>query len=393
MIIKEVSAQRIFDSRKEPTIHITVETKKGKFQASAPSGKSRGRFEASPYKKNLQDDIDFLNNIDKKNLSKLKIEKFQDLKEVEGLVSKKIGANSLFALESAILKALAKENEKELWEFLSRDKNSKFPMPIGNAIGGGLHSLGLKAERKPDFQEFLFIPQTKKFEEAVSLNRKAYEMAGEMLKARTRNDEGAWQTSLNNEEVLRLMDRIKARFGNLYMGVDIAASTFFDKKNEIYNYKNKVASLSKKQQINFIALLERVYNLFYIEDPLEEQDFDGFAELMEKTNGKSGKNLIVGDDLTVTNLTRLKKAFQKKSINAIIVKPNQQGSLLKVKEICDFCKKRDIKIIFSHRSGETFDSVIADLALAWKADFIKTGIFGKEREAKLKRLVDIENHK
>ena len=99
---------------------------------------------------------------------------------------------------------------------------------------------------------------------------------------------------------------------------------------------------------------------------------------------------MVGDDLTVTNLLRIKKAVQRGSINALIVKPNQNGSLLKVKEICHFCRKNDVKIVFSHRSGETLDTTIADLAVAWKANFIKTGIFGKERESKLKRLIRIE---
>ena len=127
------------------------------------------------------------------------------------------------------------------------------------------------------------------------------------------------------------------------------------------------------------------YELYYLEDPVEENDFDGFSELRGKTPA-----MVVGDDLTVTNMTRLKKALQSRSVNAIIVKPNQNGSLLKVKEICDFCKSKEIAIVFSHRSGETLDTTIADLALAWKADFIKTGIFGKEREAKLNRLIQIE---
>lgn len=385
MKIKKIEAKEILDSRKEKTIEVSVLTEKGRFISSAPEGKSKGRFEAKPYAKNLQQDILFLNNLKTKDLEKLKVQEFKDLREVEGLTSGKIGANSLFAFEVGILKALATEQGKELWEFLSRGKPRKLPFPVGNAIGGGLHASG----KKPDFQEFLFIPKEKKFFDCVFINKQAYKLAGEMLKSKKVNDEGAWQTSLDNEKVLEIMNivkhEVKKQFGEeIEIGVDISASSFF---NRVYKYKNKPQILNKEQQINYINELAKNFNLFYIEDPLEENDFFGFAELKSKLNSNC---LIVGDDLTVTNIIRLKKALQNKSINAIIVKPNQNGSLLKVKEICDFCKKQDVKVIFSHRSGETLDNSIADLAISWNADFIKTGIYGKEREAKLNRLIQIE---
>jgi len=126
--------------------------------------------------------------------------------------------------------------------------------------------------------------------------------------------------------------------------------------------------------------------LIYIEDPFHEEDFESFAKLLKKFPDK----LIVGDDLTVTNSKRLEKAIKMKSINAIIVKPNQCGSLLEVKEVCELARKNNIKIIFSHRSGETEENILADLAFGFGADFFKCGIDGREREAKLKRLVEIE---
>ncbi len=383
MIIKEVRAREILDSRKDKTIEISVKTAKGNFISSAPEGKSKGRWEAKPYNISLEKDIEFINNLGtEENLGKIKISEFKDLKEIEGLVGNKLGANSLFVFEASILKALAAEQGEELWEFLSRTKKPKFPMPVGNAIGGGLHSL--KFERKPDFQEFLFIPETKKFSEAVSLNRKAYAMAGKLLGASQKNDEGAWHTQLRNLDVLDVMEKIRNEFGEkMRIGIDAAASSFFS--HGFYNYKNKQLRLNRKEQIDRIVNLDVGYELFYVEDPLEQEDFEGFSEITRKT-----KSLIVGDDLTVTSLGRLKRASQMKSINAIIIKPNQQGSLVKVKEICDFCRKNNIKIVFSHRSGETMDTTISDLALAWKADFIKCGIFGKEREAKLKQLAEIE---
>ena len=383
MQIKKIEAKSIPDSRKEKTVEISVITDKGTFVSAAPSGESKGRFEARPYARSLQADINFLNNLDIEKLNKAKLGEFKDLIEVEGLVERKVGANSLFVLEASILKALAAESEKELWEFLSRGKPS-FPFPVGNAIGGGVHSFA----KRPDFQEFLFISNAGKFFDRVFINKQAYKITGEILKAKKITDEGAWYTDLDNEKVLEVMNivkhAVKKQFGGqVEIGVDVAASSFFVRK--IYNYKNKGQRRNKEQQINFLVKLAREHEIEYIEDPLQEEDFYGFAELRKKVG-----SLIVGDDLTVTNLVRLKKAIQSKGINALIVKPNQNGSLLKVKEIMDFCKKKDIKTIISHRSGETLDDTIADLAAAWKADFIKTGIFGKEREAKLNRLIHIE---
>jgi enolase len=381
MRIKEVQAKSILDSRKEQTIEISLHTEFDKFISSAPQGKSTGRFEAKPYSKSLAGDIAFLNDLQAKDLSKIKIEEFKDLKELEGFLNNRIGANSLFALESSILKALAKEQGQELWEYLCKHPN--FPFPVGNAIGGGLHTTG----KHPDFQEFLFFNRSKNFADRVSSNKQAYDLAGKLLKAKKRNDEGAWATSLNEEKILDLMnsvcEKIEKESGEkIEIGVDVAASTFY---NQDYIYKNSNKKLTAQKQINYLLNLIKQKNLAYVEDPLEQEDFDGFSTLK-----KQSKCMIVGDDLTVTNLARLKKAIQKQSINAMIVKPNQNGSLLKVKEIIDFCRTQEIKTIISHRSGETLDTTIADLSAAWKTDFIKTGIFGKEREAKLNRLIEIE---
>lgn len=391
MKMQKIEARQILDSRKKLTVEVSVKTEKGSFTSSAPEGKSKGRFEAKPYAKSLQKDIEFLNNLKERELNRIKIEEFKGLKEIEGITNEKIGANSLFALESSILKALAAEQKQELWEFLSRGKPKKIPFPVGNVMGGGLHGEGFK-KKEPDFQEFLIIPKATRFCDNVFLMKKTHEEIGKVLEIRKAkgklNDEGAWQTFLDNEECLEMMNKVAEAFSNeagskIEIGVDVAASTFF--KNDFYTYKNKLQKLNKAQQIPYIVRLAENFDLFYIEDPLYEEDFEGFAELRKKV-----VHAIVGDDLTVTNLIRLKKAIQNKSVNAIIVKPNQNGSLLKVKEICDFCRAEEIAIVFSHRSGETLDATIADLAVAWQANFIKAGIFGKEREAKLQRVIEIE---
>ncbi len=391
MKIQKIEARKIFNSRKEKTVEISVFTRKGRFISSAPEGKSKGQFEAKPYAVNLEKDILFLNNLKIRELEKLKIEEFKDLREIEGLVSGKIGANSLFALESSVLKALAAEQGEELWELLSRSKIKKFPYPVGNCIGGGLHTKELNG-KKPDFQEFLIIPRVKLFCDNVFLMRKAHEEIKKILELRKSkgklNDENSWSTSLDNEECLKILSKIADSLSDeagcrVEIGVDVASSSLFE--NGFYVYKNKPQVLNKKMQIDYLTELAENYDLHYIEDPLEEQDFADFSSLRKKIIP-----IIVGDDLTATNLFRLKKAFQNKSINAMIVKPNQNGSLLKVKEICDFCKEKEIATVFSHRSGETLDNTISDLAVAWEADFIKTGILGREREVKLNRIIEIE---
>lgn len=407
MKIKEVGAKSIKDSRGEKTISIIVKTSKGKFVTSAPAGKSKGKSEAKSYKKSLEGDINFINKLKTDNLNKLidnsgvrsshlKFYKVIDtktafliLKKLERLLKNKIGANSLFVLEASLLKAIAKENNKELWEFLGGKK--KLIRPIGNAIGGGLHSKGRKG-KKPDFQEFLFIGNGKTIKESVKINERAYKIARKLLKKwmGKRNDEGAWETDLNNERVLMIMEKVKYLLKEkgyaVDIGLDIAGSSFY--KNRTYNYKNPSRKLNKNKQIDYIRELINRYNLFYVEDVLDENDFSGFGRLLKKMRGKC---LIVGDDLTTTNPTRLMKAIKMKSINAIIVKPNQIGSLVAVKKVIDICNRYKIKTIISHRSGETRDSTIADLGIGFGVDFIKTGIYGAVRRAKLKRLVGIEN--
>jgi enolase len=182
--------------------------------------------------------------------------------------------------------------------------------------------------------------------------------------------------------MLDVKENMIDEFGvKIHCGIDIASSQFFNKR---YNYKNSAKMLDKKNQIIYMA--EIADKFYYLEDPLDENDFDGFKELRKKTKG-----LIIGDDLTVTNLDRIIRATKKKSINAVIIKPNQNGSLIAVKDIVDFCRKNNIKTIFSHRSGETSENILADLAFGFQADFIKTGICGRGRDDKLNRLIDIGN--
>ena len=288
-------------------------------------------------------------------------------------------------MESAILKALAREKKKEVWQLINPNAK-KFPRLIGNCIGGGKHSRTSSGTgKKPDFQEFLLIPKANSVKDSFKINKETKKEIWYALKKGDgkfqgkKNDEDAWQTSLNEKEVLDIL----RNFG-IALGVDVAASGFYKRKK--YHYQNPVLQRTKEEQFSYISNLIKNFSMFYIEDPFEEEDFEGFSRLLKKYPN----SLIVGDDLTVTNEKRLGRAIGEKSINAIIVKPNQNGSLLQVMDICGSAKKHGIKIVFSHRSGETVENILADLAFGFQADFFKCGITGKEREAKIKRLIEIE---
>jgi len=391
MIIKGVSAKSILDSRGEKTILVAIKTNVGNFSASAPNGKSKGKNEEKPYKKSLEEDINTLKDFSA-YFSKEILEKFSDLRRVEDIVDRHVGANTLFALESAVLKAIAKEQKKEIWQLINPEAKI-IPRLVGNCIGGGKHSD--TKNKKPDFQEFLLIPKTNSAIEAFNANRDGKIDAQIILKkvdekfSSKKNDENAWMTSLDDKRALEVLQDVKDNAFDekelkLDIGIDVAASSFCKRKK--YNYQNPMLKRTSEEQVSYLTNLIKNFNLFYIEDPFDEEDFDSFSKLLKKFPD----SLIVGDDLTVTNHKRLMKAIEKKSINAIIVKPNQNGSLLSVKQICEIARKNNIKIVFSHRSGETEESILADLAFGFQADFFKCGIDGKEREAKLNIFIEIE---
>lgn len=380
MKIQEVDAKSISNSRDEKTILVSIKTNVGNFSASSPTGKSTGKFEKKPYKKSLKEDIETIKKFSD-YFSDESIDKFEDLKRIEDTLDRHVGANTLFAFESAALKAMAKEGKKEVWQLIN--KNARFfPRLVGNCIGGGKHSSG---KRKPDFQEFLLIPKTSSVKEALEINRKVKNEIKFSLKkndktfSEKKNDEDAWETSLNEKEVLDVLNEFE-----IPLGVDIASSGFYKRKK--YHYENPMLTRTKEEQMDYLSNLIKNFNLFYIEDPFEQEDFESFAKLLKKFPDI----LIVGDDLTTTNSKRFEKAIKMKSINAIIVKPNQIGSLIEVKNVCELAKKNNIKIIFSHRSGETEEDILADLAFGFQANFFKCGVTGVEREAKIKRLIEIE---
>ncbi len=401
MFIKRAGARLVKNSRKEVSIEVSVKTLRGSFICSAPSGKSKGSNEVQDYSKygvrhSSKLVKQFLRRFEMRNVN---IRSFEDLQMIEDSLKdfeKKygvLGGNVFYAVEGALLKAAAKEKNQELWEFLLGDKKPKIPLPVGNCIGGGLHTR--THLKKPDFQEFLFIAKEEQISRAISKNILAYYSARTKIRWKTKklivktNDENALVCNLTNQEVLEVMRDVAQKF-NLNIGLDVAATSFFDGKN-MYDYKNKRFLRDKEEQIEYLSNLINEFDLSYVEDPFQEEDFDSFRQLLSYVKKTNKKTLIVGDDLTVTNLARLKRAQRIEAINAVIVKPNQVGSLIEVKKVAEFCKQHKIKMIFSHRSGETMDNILADYAVGFGADYIKTGLLGKERLIKLRRLIDIDN--
>jgi len=358
-----MDVNKIKNSRGEDTIQVNYRG----FIGSAPGGKSKGIYEAKDFNQDIDKEIELLKELGKG----LDINSFNDFEKIEEHISK-LGSTARTALEFAMF------NYKGGYKFL---EGRRLPRPLGNVIGGGMH----KENSSLEFQEFLVIPEkAKTVNDAIANNLKFHKYIQDKLQKfdkefkDTKTDEGAWSPNLNNEEVLKLLKKYAKKF-KLRIGVDMAASSFF--KNNLYKYKDK--ELTKDEQIDYVNSLIKKYDLYYVEDPLNQDDFSGYTYINKKA-------LIVGDDLIVTNLERLKRALHLHAINAFIVKPNQIGSLYKVKEIVDYAKQNNIIPIISHRSGETMDVSISHLAVGLEIPIIKTGIFGKEREVKLNELIKIE---
>jgi len=345
-MIKDINIQYILNSRKQKTIKAVIKTEKGIFYGCAPSGASTGRYEAKISS----------NKIAIQKFNKIK-HRLKDEKQVDKIISR-LPANISTPISIAAWKANAKYS-------------NKFPYPLGNVIGGGAHG------GKTSIQEFLVCPvKAKNMRQAVETNKKIHARIGKALKT-GKNYEGAWKAKHDEFMTLDVLCKVAEQYG-ARVGVDVAASEFY--KNKKYHYS--FYKFKENEHLDFILDLIKTYKLFYVEYPFHENDFKSFGELKRKS-----KCLIVGDDLTTTNPQRLRRA--KNSINGIIIKVNQIGTVSKALETIKIARKNKITPIISHRSGETLDPFIADFAVATRAQLIKCGIYGKEREAKTKRLIEL----
>jgi|TARA_B100001094_G_scaffold304689_1_gene333877 enolase len=392
VIIKDINLRKIIDSRGNSTVEADIITNDGFGRAAAPAGASTGTFEAQAWPKN---DINLGISNAKKNLipSLIGIAS-NDQKTFDKTIREKDGTNNLqnvggniaVALSLACAKAAADSKNIPLFEHVSKTKSYSIPAPMSNVLGGGAHAIG-----GTDIQEYLVTSFDSDINTAIETNAAVHKEVARILKNKFPNialgkgDEGAWVAPLENVEALELVtkavDNVYKETGvEVRTGLDVAASEFY--KNGKYVYKEQ--TLTPEEQVDFMLGLIEEYDLHSVEDPLDQNDFDSWASLTDQTD-----SLIIGDDLYVTNSERLKKGIEKKSTNSILIKPNQIGTLTDTIETVEMAKNSDMATVISHRSGETTDTSIAHLGVAFESHAIKTGIMGGERIAKLNELVRI----
>ena len=392
MIIKDINLRKITDSRGNPTVEADIITNEGFGRAAAPAGASTGTFEAQAWPKN---DVNLGISNAKENLIPSLIgitsndQKTFDniIKDIDGTDNlQNIGGNIAVALSLACAKAAADSKNIPLFEHVSTTKSYSIPAPMSNVLGGGAHAIG-----GTDIQEYLVTSFDNDINAAIETNAAVHKEVARILKNKFPNialgkgDEGAWVAPLENVEALEIVtkavDNVQKETGvEIRTGLDVAASEFY--KNGKYIYKEQ--TLTPEEQVDFMLGLIEEYDLHSVEDPLDQNDFESWASLTDQTDA-----LIIGDDLYVTNPERLKKGIGMKSTNSILIKPNQIGTLTDTIKSVEMARNSDMATVISHRSGETTDTSIAHLGVAFESHAIKTGIMGGERIAKLNELVRI----
>lgn len=402
--IKEIGGLKILDSRGNPTIEVKVKVEAGgngvSRKAAAPSGASRGKNEVVSFpEKSVDKAIDELNKISKEleNTEFTDQSSFDDkLRNLDGTENlRNIGGNTIVALSIATAKAVASISEEPLYKNYSSSKSYSLPYPLGNVLGGGEHA----GKSAPDIQEFLTLPLgAESFVEAAFANSRVHQRVKDLVNKKDKNftggksDEGAWAPNISDDEALETVtkacEEVSDELGfEIRAGLDVAASSLYDEKKGKYEYKREKTLRSTEEQMDLIVDYIESYDLAYVEDPIEEEDFETFAELTQEAGDKC---LICGDDLFVTNVKRIKRGMEIDAANAVLIKPNQIGTLTATKNAVELSKENDSVPVISHRSGETTDNTIAHLAVAMGCPIIKTGVVGGERIAKLNELIRIE---
>ncbi len=417
MKIAKIKAFEILDSRGNPTIETLVFLEDGTIAlASVPSGASTGTKEALE----LRDEdekryhgkgvLKAIQNIEEKIAPLVKGMKVDDLEkidqkmiEADGTENKSnFGANAILSVSLAVAQAGARiRNDFPLWKHLSQIYNLKkdlhFPVPMMNVINGGVHS-----DSGLDIQEFMLVLSgIENFSERIRAGSEIYHTLMRILKENNQRisvgDEGGFAPQLSsNEEALRLISQAVKESGyklgkQVKLGLDAAASEFYDEKNQKYNLKLDEISIDKNQLVSLYQDWIDKYQLELIEDPMSELDWEGWKEFYQK---EKEKIIIIADDVTVTNTKILKKAIEQKICNAVLIKPNQIGTVTETIECVKLGQENGLKIVVSHRSGETEDEFIADLALAVRADYVKFGAPARgERVVKYNRLLRTEKRR
>ena len=400
-IIEDVQVRKILDSRGNPTIEVDVLTWNSSGRAAAPSGASTGSREVVSFPDGGVDTVvsemeDFIASeligMDAEDIETID----EVLKEIDGTDNlSAIGGNTTVAISMAVAKAAASSYNMPLYKYIGGNLVNELPFPLGNMMNGGAHA-GVNA---PDIQEFLVVPiGATNVSDAIFANASVHRKLKELIQIKDSNftggkgDEGGWVPNITNVDALEIQVKACEEVGDelgieIRPSLDMAASELWDANKQKYVYAQDGIERDTGDQIDFVKDIIETYNMFYVEDPFDESDFDGFAQLTAKVGKKC---LICGDDLFVTNKELLAKGIEMNAANAIIIKPNQIGSLSETYATVKLAKENGIVPVVSHRSGETTDETIAHLAVGFGAPMIKTGAIGGERIAKLNELIRIE---
>ncbi|MFH0819588.1 MAG: phosphopyruvate hydratase [bacterium] len=421
--IKKLSAREILDSRAEPTLEVRLELTDGNVaKASVPSGASTGKFEAwelrdkDPRRYSGKGVLKAAGNVNtilartlrgKDVRDQLRIDEI--MKKVDGTLNKrKLGANAILGVSLACARTAAMSAKLPLYRYLRKCfaiKETKYilPIPMFNIFNGGKH-----ADTNLDFQEFMVIPEAEKqntgkakpstFKEKVRHGSEVFHALGKVLKERgfdtdVGNEGGYAPDIFSSVQALEMILAAIIRAGltpgvDMSLGIDVGSSILYNEDKKRYIFRLDQAAFSNITLVGLYYEWFRTYPIIYLEDGLGQDDWEGWQELTELLGEEM---MVVGDDLFVTNTARLKKGIEKRVANGIIIKPNQIGTLTETVACVNLAKKNNYQVIVSHRSGETTDDFIADLAVACGADHIKAGAPSRgERVAKYNRLMEIE---
>ena len=406
-IIKDIKAREIIDSRGNPTVECDIIFSDNSFgRAAVPSGASTGKYEAIELRDNdlkrhrglgVQRAIENILSIVKPKVLSKEFYYFEDFDneiiKIDGTNNKsKLGANSTLSLSLAFIRALSVQSEKNLYEFLSHEKNCILPVPMMNIINGGSH-----ADNNVDIQEFMIAPVgAPSFVEAIRYGCEVFHSLKSKLKSKGLNtnvgDEGGFAPDISSsKEVIELILESITATGlkidsDIVLSLDVASTEFFE--NHKYNLLGEKKLYTSDQMIDYLKNLTLSYPIYSIEDGMSEDDWDGWKNLTQELGNKIQ---LVGDDLFVTNIDRLQRGIENNIANSISVKVNQIGTLTETLLTINLAKKNNYSCVISHRSGETEDTTIADLAVATASGQIKTGSLSRsDRTAKYNQLLRIE---
>jgi enolase 1/2/3 len=390
-LIEAIELRVILDSRGNPTVEADIHTTNGFGRAAAPAGASTGSREAKVRPPNEAVEnatthvLPALIGTDAADQAGFD----EQIRDLDGTVDfSGIGANVAVALSLANAKAAAASAGMPLFRYLGGAFVAEMPLPLGNVIGGGAH-----AENATEIQEFLVVTgDAVDVQEAVFANAAVHRTIKELLKKQGKvcgkGDEGAWAPQIDDALAFEITAEACGIIADemdvsVDMGIDVAASQLWNDGQYCYRDRKR----STEDQITYIAELVDKYDLVYVEDPMHEEDFAGFADLTAQVGDRC---LVCGDDLFVTQTEFISRGIDMGSANCILIKPNQVGTLTDTFDAVRLAHTHGLDTVMSHRSGETTDTTIAHLATAFSCVFLKSGVVGGERIAKLNELIRIE---